>query len=374
MSLSINSKDEIIMRLVHYFVTEEDYQPIIVNGVKNEIWLENLDAPYRIVRINSNYIHNIDQLKIDNYKVKNVSKQIKKKTFSFKLKTLNILLDLNQDINIPKDKNIDTFKITSLKDVRKDKGLASLYPKLKTFTVKNDSSLDFIIKITNDINRKTEKANKSYEELFKPKKIVIVKALIVINIIMYIITMLNQDLFNALLLNPDLVLKGEYWRLITAAFLHGNIIHLLVNMYSLNIIGTQIENFLGRFKFLIIYFGSTFTASLMSALITRGLSVGASGAIFGLLGSLLYFGWHYRLYFGTALRSQIIPVIMLNLLIGFSMSNIDNAAHIGGLIGGVFISTAVGINEKTDKASKINGLITSIIYIGFLLYLLFINK
>ena len=326
------------------------------------------------VRINSNYIHNIDQLKIDNYKVKNVSKQIKKKTFSFKLKTLNILLDLNQDINIPKDKNIDTFKITSLKDVRKDKGLASLYPKLKTFTVKNDSSLDFIINITNDINRKTEKANKSYEELFKPKKIVIVKALIVINIIMYIITMLNQDLFNALLLNPDLVLKGEYWRLITAAFLHGNIIHLLVNMYSLNIIGTQIENFLGRFKFLIIYFGSTFTASLMSALITRGLSVGASGAIFGLLGSLLYFGWHYRLYFGTALRSQIIPVIMLNLLIGFSMSNIDNAAHIGGLIGGVFISTAVGINEKTDKASKINGLITSIIYIGFLLYLLFINK
>jgi len=374
MSLSINSKDEIIMRLVHYFVTEEDYQPIIVNGVKNEIWLENLDAPYRIVRINSNYIHNIDQLKIDNYKVKNVSKQIKKKTFSFKLKTLNILLDLNQDINIPKDKNIDTFKITSLKDVRKDKGLASLYPKLKTFTVKNDSSLDFIINITNDINRKTEKANKSYEELFKPKKIVIVKALIVINIIMYIITMLNQDLFNALLLNPDLVLKGEYWRLITASFLHGNIIHLLVNMYSLNIIGTQIENFLGRFKFLIIYFGSTFTASLMSALITRGLSVGASGAIFGLLGSLLYFGWHYRLYFGTALRSQIIPVIMLNLLIGFSMSNIDNAAHIGGLIGGVFISTAVGINEKTDKASKINGLITSIIYIGFLLYLLFINK
>ena len=47
MSLSINSKDEIIMRLVHYFVTEEDYQPIIVNGVKNEIWLENLDAPYQ---------------------------------------------------------------------------------------------------------------------------------------------------------------------------------------------------------------------------------------------------------------------------------------------------------------------------------------
>ena len=57
-TISVTEKDELIMRLVHYFVTKENYAPIMVNGVKNEIWLENLDAYYRIIRINSNYIHN----------------------------------------------------------------------------------------------------------------------------------------------------------------------------------------------------------------------------------------------------------------------------------------------------------------------------
>ena len=79
MNTVFNKKDEIIMRLVHYFVTEEDYQPIIVNGVKNEIWLENLEAPYKVIRINSNYIHNNDQLKFDNYKINNITRQIRKK-------------------------------------------------------------------------------------------------------------------------------------------------------------------------------------------------------------------------------------------------------------------------------------------------------
>ena len=57
-TITVSEKDELIMKLVHYFVTKENYAPIMVNGVKNEIWLENLDAYYKIVRINSNYIHN----------------------------------------------------------------------------------------------------------------------------------------------------------------------------------------------------------------------------------------------------------------------------------------------------------------------------
>ena len=94
MNTVFNKKDEIIMRLVHYFVTEEDYQPIIVNGVKNEIWLENLEAPYKVIRINSNYIHNSDQLKFDNFKINNITRQIRKKTFSFNLKPVNDGLNL----------------------------------------------------------------------------------------------------------------------------------------------------------------------------------------------------------------------------------------------------------------------------------------
>ena len=87
MNVVVDKKEDIVMRLVHYFITEENYQPIIVNGVKNEVWLENLDGPYRIIRINTNYIHNNEQIAADIYKTKSVIKQIKKKTLSFKVNT-----------------------------------------------------------------------------------------------------------------------------------------------------------------------------------------------------------------------------------------------------------------------------------------------
>ena len=89
-TVSINNKDEIVMKLVHYFVTKCNYTPIVVNGVQNEVWLENLDGPYRIIRINSNYIHNKEQFNRDLFKIRNVVKQIKKKTLSFNINTLNI--------------------------------------------------------------------------------------------------------------------------------------------------------------------------------------------------------------------------------------------------------------------------------------------
>jgi len=371
MNFALNNKDEIIMRLVHYFVTVENYQPIIVNGVKNEIWLENLNAPYRIIRINSNYIHNTDQFEFDNFKIKNIIKQIKRKTLSIKVKTLNILLDLNNDIEVAETKNIDNFKITSIQDVRKDCGLAGIFPQLKTFTINKGDNLDLIINITNDINTKTEEDNKRYEKVFKAKPIIITKILIVINIIMFILSYSSPELLNALLLNPSLVKTGEVWRLVTAAFLHADVIHLLVNMYALHILGNQVENFLGKNKFLLIYFGSAITGSMLSIIITNSLSLGASGAVFGLLGALAYFGYHYRLYLGDVLKNQIIPVILINLMIGFMYTRIDNAAHIGGLIGGVFLSMAVGLNHKDEQVSKTNGIIISIIYIAFLLYLVF---
>lgn len=373
MSIKVDSKDEIIMRLVHYFVTEEDYQPIIVNGVKNEIWLENLTAPYRIVRINSNYIHNDEQLKFDNFKVKNIAKQIKKKTLSFKVNTLNILLDLNEDVNINNDKDINTYKIENFKDVKKEGGLTQIYPKLKTFMNKKGNNLDFIVKITNDINNKTEKDNQSYEDLFRPKKIIVTKVLIAINIFMFILSVMIPFVQNLLVLSPIFVKAGELWRLVTSAFLHVDFIHLFVNMYSLNIIGTQLESFLGKKKFLTIYLGSAVTGSLLSCVITKSLSLGASGAIFGLLGSILYFGYHYRIYLGSVLKSQIIPVIAINLLIGFMMPFIDNAGHIGGLFGGLFITMALGVGHKDDKTNQINGIIITIIYLLFLSYLLFLR-
>ena len=167
-------------------------------------------------------------------------------------------------------------------------------------------------------------------------------------------------------------MHGEFYRLITCAFLHGSVLHVFVNMYSLWIIGSQVETYIGKVKYLIIYILSAIMGSLFSIVFfENSISVGASGAIFGLMGSLLYFGYHYRLYLSNALRNQIIPIIILNLLLGFMISGIDNAAHIGGLIGGYLATMIVGLKYKSTKRETINGIIVYVVLAIFLLYVVF---
>ena len=378
----VSKTDEIIMKLMHYFVTEENYTPIIVNGVKDEIWLENTENYYKIIRINANYIHNIEQYNYDLYKVKKIVAQVKKKTLSFKMRTLNILLDVNDDVEIQDTKNITSLKIKNVKDIKTSQKLLESFPDIKNNPLNNEKGFDLLINVTKEINEKTEEKNRNYEDVFKQKKILITYILMGINIGMFFLTYLiyfitkgNVDLYNLLSVNASAVKSGEIYRLLTGTFMHAGPlylpIHLFFNMYALYIIGTQVENFIGRYRYLIIYLGSAIMGSLLSCVILHGDSIGASGAIFGLMGSLVYFGYHYRVYFGNILKTQIIPLIIFNLLLGLYLSGVDNFAHIGGLIGGVLLTMAVGLKHKSQKAEQINGAIVYILLLGFLLFMLF---
>lgn len=378
----VSKTDEIIMKLMHYFVTEENYTPIIVNGVKDEIWLENTENYYKIIRINANYIHNIEQYNYDLYKVKKIVAQVKKKTLSFKMRTLNILLDVNDDVEIQDTKNITSLKIKNVKDIKTSQKLLESFPDIKNNPLNNEKGFDLLINVTKEINEKTEEKNRNYEDVFKQKKILITYILMGINIGMFFLTYLiyfitkgNVDLYNLLSVNTSAVKSGEIYRLLTGTFMHAGPlylpIHLFFNMYALYIIGTQVENFIGRYRYLIIYLGSAIMGSLLSCVILHGDSIGASGAIFGLMGSLVYFGYHYRVYFGNILKTQIIPLIIFNLFLGFYLSGVDNFAHIGGLIGGVLLTMAVGLKHKSQKSEQINGAIVYILLLGFLLFMLF---
>lgn len=377
-SITITEKDEIIMRLVHYFITEENYTPIVVRGVKDEVWLENNDAYYKIVRINSNYIHNNEQFRLDLLKVRNVMKQIRKKTLSFSMKTLNLFLDMNEEVKVFDDKNIISLVLengTSQKDIQ---NISKYFPKIEDKLIQGTEGLDLILNVTEDINMKTEKNNRIYEATFKQKKIVITYAIMAICAVLFLLTYVlgkgstdGYTLYQFGAVLSSSIRDGEIWRLLTGTFLHAGFIHLFANMYSLFIIGSQLETFVGKRKFLFIYLISALSGSLMSCLFSDSLSVGASGAIFGLLGSMLYFGYHYRLYLGSVLKNQIVPIILLNLFLGFSLSGIDNAAHIGGLIGGILSTMAVGITGKSTKMERVNGSIVLLIYLAFLGFMLF---
>ncbi len=140
------------------------------------------------------------------------------------------------------------------------------------------------------------------------------------------------------------VLAGEPWRLVTSMFLHGGMIHLLFNVYALFLLGRLVEQMLGSLRFFCVYFLAGVCGSAASAYYggPQHLSVGASGAIFGLVGAALVGlrqlrgqvpeEWRKRLSY------NLLVIIALNIFIGFSAKHIDNAAHIGGLLGGALFA------------------------------------
>jgi membrane associated rhomboid family serine protease len=148
--------------------------------------------------------------------------------------------------------------------------------------------------------------------------------------------------------NPGLpgqgVAHGEWWRILTGGFLHESLLHIGFNMYVLYILGQMLEPVLGRAKFALVYFVSLLAGSLGALLVTpHSLTVGASGAVFGLMGAA-----------AVEMRARQIPImqsgvgglILINLVISFTLPGISWGGHVGGLIGGALAALAIQLGNR----------------------------
>ncbi len=374
--IEVKEKDLFVLSLANYFITEKKYNPVVVHGIDDEIWLENMQEEYKIIRIVSHYIHNDEQLDFDIFKTNKIISKLKLKTFSIKMKSLSIYINLGENANIQSDKDNIRISASTNTDL-KNTELSKLCPDIVEKTKYKEGGIELFMKLTNNINRTNSDRNIKAQKLFATKKPIVTYIFIAICIIMFILTRGSTDIETLLKYganNAYLTKSGEYYRLLSSMFIHIGLLHLLFNMYALYIIGPQVESFYGKFKYFLIYILSGVSGSILSITFSSNtVSAGASGAIFGLMGALLYFGFFYRNYLGSVIKSQIIPIIILNLVIGFSTPGIDNAAHIGGLIGGILTSLALGVTDKTRKADKINGLIVLALYFIFIIYICFVG-
>jgi len=380
MTSIISEFDDNVLKLLHYFVTVRGYNPVILHGAENEIWLENMDSDYKIVRIVSNYIHNDEQLKFDSFRTRQIVKKIKRQTLSFSMNTLSFFVNMGDNVNIDKfndNKNV-VIDLKDISDLSNNKLVIDAFPDIISNNEFKEEGISLFVKLTQDINKKNEIQNNIASDIFKKKVPYITLGIILINFVVFLLMYLFgkdsydvQTLIKFGALYKPFVKNGEFFRLITCAFVHIGVVHLLVNSYSLFIIGSQMESFLGRIKYLFVYLISALCGSLMSIVFHETVSAGASGAIFGLLGSMLYFGYNYRVFLGNVLRSQIIPLIILNLVVGLFIPGVDVAAHVGGLLGGIIATQAVGLKHKTSTFERVNGYIILIIYMLFLGYMIF---
>lgn len=212
--------------------------------------------------------------------------------------------------------------------------------------------------------------------------------LIAINVLIFLARAVSPSLDEQIFLwgsnhTPDVFRGGEYYRLFTAMFLHAGIyygignqvalgmsFHLISNMYILYAVGTSLERLFGHARFLIVYLLGGMGGSVLSILLggPEVYSVGASGAVFAIVGAEFVFLWHHRKLFGEAgavRRRSLIIFGVMNLFAGIASSlpgssvNIDNWGHLGGLVGGValawFISPILNLRRHPDNPDDIQG-------------------
>lgn len=156
----------------------------------------------------------------------------------------------------------------------------------------------------------------------------------------------GESLYNLGMGGTIPLAQGRWWSLLTANYLHGGILHIAFNMMWLRQLGFVMEELYGASRFWIIYTLAGVAGSVTSTLAGTEFFVGASGAVFGLFGALILYGWRRGGTFGSNLFRQMILWALFGLAFGFLMPNVDNWGHIGGLVSGAVLGVALGYQER----------------------------
>ncbi len=153
--------------------------------------------------------------------------------------------------------------------------------------------------------------------------------------------------------SPAILQGGEWWRLVTAGFLHGGLFHILMNSWALFDLGSQVEEIYGAPRLILFYFVATIGGFLASTLWNPGLSVGSSAGIFGLIGVMIALGMNARSALGDHIKSLYLRWAMYGLLFGLlPFFQVDNAAHVGGLAAGFGAAWLAGLPNAFNTATE----------------------
>lgn len=183
--------------------------------------------------------------------------------------------------------------------------------------------------------------------------------LLAVSVLMYLLMSFNGGSQNPLTLMyygakiNELIVYGEWWRLITPMFLHIGISHLLFNGLILYFLGAQLERILGHFRFLLLYLFSGILGNVASFAINSAMSAGASTAIFGMFASTIVLAKMYPYHAGIQqLSRNYLFLIIINVIMGFTSSSVDNAGHLGGLLGGYLLMYVLSTPHTSVPSRK----------------------
>lgn len=344
-------------KLAHYFISRHGYRIIQLSKSHNEIWLEKLeDKRIQVIRM---LHHSLDwsnwmqrDIEMTAYNGESIRKQVNKR----EIHLVNIYVTpyppvddyefrIEQPFFYPKG---EKTKVTTLICDRANgrERIEQFWGEEIFGTWQEDYSemdVEQLKLATLSVAQKRIQSERAVFENGKPLFTYIFLALQVI--VFLLMEAAGGSTVTSVLIRfgakvNSLILEGEWWRLFTPIFVHIGALHLVMNSIALYFLGVFSERIFGNVRFLFIYLFAGLAGTLSSLFFSPNISAGASGAIMGLFGALLYFGTVYPKLFIRTMGLNIMIVLGINLLFGFTFSGIDNAAHIGGLIGG-FLATAI---------------------------------
>lgn len=359
------TQDFLFWRLAYFFIVEKKYRLIQISEDYQEIWMEDTsNKNAQIIRMLRYDLDWGNWLKRDAEHTCIQAEKLRKHLMKRSLHVLNIYVStyppvddyqsvLKSPLAINKGKTIVHNRLIESNDVENDiQQISSFVQEPISISLKDHYEEEDVKYLRDTVLTNAVSRTQEERQIFENGKPLFTYILLGLQVIIFLLLEVMGGSSNTQTLirfgakyNP-LIIEGQWWRFITPIFLHIGIIHLLMNSLALYYLGPTIERIYGRIRFLIIYLIAGFTGTLASFLFSSSVSAGASGAIFGCFGALLYLGAVYPKLFFRTMGTNVIVVIVINLIFGYSVSGIDNFGHIGGLVGGFLAAAIVHFPKK----------------------------
>lgn len=376
-------------RLAHYLISAHEYRIVQLSQEHNELWLEKMEnKKAQVIRL---LRHNLDWSNWMQRDIEHTAmngERIRKQLVRKEMNVINVYVTAYPPVDdyefrieqpfVQPDNGktkVDTIILARTLYEKGFKQLGDILHDSISFPIKDSYEESEIEAIKLAALSEASSKVKKEQNLFNYGKPFFTYMFIIIQVAMFLLLeWKGGSTDNATLIkygakyNP-LILEGEWWRFFTPMILHIGIIHLLMNSLALYYLGTAVERIYGNLRFLFIYLFAGFSGVVASFIFSPSVSAGASGAIYGCFGALLYLGVIYPKLFFRTIGINILVVLGINLIFGFTMPGVDYVGHIGGLIGG-FLATGIVHFPKQKKylLQSISLFISAVAITGLLKY------
>ncbi|PAE21810.1 rhomboid family intramembrane serine protease [Bacillus sp. 7504-2] len=383
----INNERYLFWKLAHGFIVELGYRMIKLSSDQNELWLEKREnRQAQIVRLLHYDIDWSNWLQQDIERTAVNGERIRKQMTRGELQVANIYVSSYPPVDdyefrllkpyfdpVQNKTKVTSSLIANSNYIEEIQRLEKFFNMELNISEQIPVEEEAVEKLKREVLNTAVQRERQEKALFEQGKPFFTYMFIAIQVLMFLVLEVFGGSTDTSTLiqfgakfNP-LILEGEWWRFLTPMVLHIGFLHLAMNTLALFYLGTAVERIFGRGRFLFIYILAGFAGTVASFIFSPNLSAGASGAIFGCFGALLYFGATYPKLFLRTMGLNIFVVLALNLLFGFTVPGIDNAGHIGGLIGGFLASGIVHFPKKRKIALQAICLALTLVVAGGML-------